>query len=192
MKINFLNEDPKKAAAELPASLRKKEISNLESIIATAIRLTRGKSGEILQTVKTAFGPKIDKVDSYPFVIKEDKPEQPFIELATSAHEPIVMWFLQSAGNKNYLTDYYSALVKLEEGEANENLVAALDATTFDHGYRGKTPPPYLFPKKHCIQKDVEKSYQDYIHHLKIEWDEGQAIPKWFNKKLNKDLTKTK
>lgn len=194
MNIRFLEQKPKDAAAALPASERKKEIKSLETLIASMIRMARGSSSELKQPFKTPFGTKVDRIEQYPYVIKEDEPDTPFIELVVNVNHPTLLWARQSSQNTKWVLQYYGYLIKLAEHK-NENLEAAIKATENwepKYPFNNLTPPPQ--PAKVTTHNtDPWQAHRDHLHYVKgATWDEKQTKPTWWNEQLNIKLNPPK
>ena len=188
MNLRFLDAKPKDAAAQLPASEWKKEMANVETLLATCVRIGRGTPGELMQPQTTVFKTKIKTVAPYPYVIAEDKPDQPYIELAVNPGHESVLWAMQSEANMKWVLAYHQALIKFGI-EANANLLEAIKATTWQHQwpFKGLTPPPAP-SQKTVRQPDVFASYRQALHYSRVTWAEDQQVPTWWSQTLHEKL----
>lgn len=191
MNIRFVDKNAKDMAAAIPVNHRKSQIASCEEVIATAIRMTRGSAGQLMQRTKTVFGTWVERVEPYPHTISEDDPEKPNIKLAIDPNHETVIWFMQSAGNQKFLITYYTELCKLTAVDTDGATMAAYKATEWpEFEYKGKTPPPSPASKTAADYR-IEEAHRKDLHRVKVEWSEEQK-PKWFMSELNETLTKKK
>lgn len=189
MNIKYLDNDPKLAAKAVPVNMRKRELALVSEIVATAIRVTRGIDGQLMQKSKTVFNVPLERIDVYPYVLIEESPNNPIIPLATNPKHDWVFWTMHTALNQKWMVTYMLELANLVKLDVS-NIVTALKETVFEPQYKGKTPAPQ--PKRAtCRNIDPVQAHRDELHYSNPVWEESQT-PAWFNTQLNLKLTPSK
>jgi hypothetical protein len=193
MKIQFLDKTPKIAALVLPVKMASKEVETLTLLLASAIRMTRGYEGMLIQkTTHPIFKVETERIDHYPLVISEDHESEPAIPLLEDASDLLLMWSLQSKANVKWVYDYLQAIIKAHDIKPSKATVKTLEAyaiTEFGGDLKIKTPPPYLGLPKGSIVPNVEESYRSALHKVAGVKFLGNDTPAWWSQQLSDKLT---
>lgn len=190
MNILYTDKDPKKAAKNIPDNMLSPALKEAINILSTCIRIKSGKKGELKQVFSTPVG-SIERVDSYPYVLENEDPENPEIELVYKPFDPCNIWARNSKGNFDWVVNFANAVSKeyktrFEKDHPSYPIIAKCCelCKSLEFPYKGVTPVPMTGT---VVTDDPLVHYKGVINSKKgAKWEKAKAPSWWVEKEQKK------